>query len=80
MIAKAKKPGFCGEYVGANGHSPLLLNPNKKPGFLILADNPETGFLNPRRPPRNRVSYSSQLTQKPGFLFPAANQETRFLI
>ncbi|WP_156331944.1 hypothetical protein [Planktothricoides sp. SR001] len=40
----------------------------------------ETRFLSPRRPPRNRVSYSPQTTQKPGFLFPAANQETRFLI
>jgi len=33
MIAKAKKPGFCGEYVGANGHSFARRNREKKPGF-----------------------------------------------
>ncbi|KOR33922.1 hypothetical protein AM228_26940 [Planktothricoides sp. SR001] len=36
---------------------------NPETGFLFgisqlsLASNPETRFLNPRRPPRNRVSY-----------------------
>ncbi|KOR33687.1 hypothetical protein AM228_28380, partial [Planktothricoides sp. SR001] len=42
-------------------------------GFLIgisqlsVESKKETRFLSPRRPPRNPVSSSSQLTQKPGF-------------
>jgi len=31
LSLQAKKPGFCCEYVGANGHSPLPWNQKRNP-------------------------------------------------
>jgi len=35
LSPQAKKPGFCGEYVGANALVAPTVEPKEKPGFLV---------------------------------------------
>ncbi|MBD2543879.1 hypothetical protein [Planktothricoides raciborskii] len=46
LSPQAKKPGFCGEYVGATSAFAPTVEPRKKPGFLVPKQRNRVSVVN----------------------------------